>query len=121
MVIWLHRVNAVLFAAIGILILFRARSSATSLGIEFTQTQGLTDFRATYGGMCLALGIFFTYATYREAWLLPASVLGILLYAGLGITRAAGLICDGSPSPLMVIFLFCEVLLVTLNTLAARS
>ena len=120
MAIWLNRLNAMVFLIIGIWCLWRARAVATSLGIDFTKPQGLTDFRATYGGICLALGIFFGWATFRESWTEAALYLSALVYFGLGLTRGAGLLCDGEPTILMKGFLVIELLLGVASVYLAR-
>lgn len=107
----LHAINAIGFLAIGVYFLFWVESGAQSLGIGFQKAQGLTDFRATYGGMCLGIGAFFAFAVFAPAVRPAAGWLGIFLYAGLGLTRAVGMVTDGSAGQLLYTLLALEIIL----------
>jgi len=120
MALWLNRLNAVIFLIIGVWCLVRAQGVATTLGIAFTFPSGLTDFRATYAGMCLAVGIFFAWATFDESWTVPSLYLSVFVYAGLGLTRFAGILSDGSPTLLMKGFFLIEMVLAAAGLWLAR-
>lgn len=116
----LHWVNALIFVSIGVLCGFWAEGSAATLGISFTHPSGLTDFRATYGGMCAGLGAFFVVAALVESFAVPAAWLGVAVYLGLGLTRAIGLVLETSRKPMMFGFLVAEIALVVLCLVVPR-
>ncbi len=107
----LNWVNGVIFLAIGGICLFWTKDTANALGISFTHPSGLTDFRATYGGLCTALGGCFIAAAILEEFALPAAWLGAAVYAGLGLTRVAGLVFEAPRKPMMFYFLISEIIM----------
>ena len=67
----------------------------------------MTEIRAFYGGLELALAAFFFYALRRPAWIVPALVLQAL---ALGATAAARLygIIGGGTTEIMLALLAAE-------------
>jgi hypothetical protein len=60
---------------------------------------GLTDVRATYGGLQLGIGAFLLWAATDESRVRMALVLLALLFGAVGLSRALGLMLDGSANP----------------------
>ncbi len=68
------------------------------------------DFAATYGGVQLALGIFFLLASRRTAWTGPGLFAGAIVFAGLAAARILGLAATGIwPGGIILIALAIEI------------
>lgn len=116
-----HALNCAINLYIGVYCTLLARSAAKTLGISFETPAGVTDFRATYGGICLALGVFFGLAVARKVPLESASWMALLFYAGLASTRLYGMIFERPTTSLMLTFFVLEVLFAAVSILALRS
>jgi hypothetical protein len=116
----IHIINAGIFASIGVAFIVAAEKFGASLGIQPITSQGLTDFRATYGGMCLGLGGFFALAALGKIAQDAALWASIFVYGGLGIIRLGGMIVDNSFTPLLASFLAVEALLVGVSARALK-
>lgn len=101
--------NATIGIAIGLYCLIVPKHAAVALGIEFSHPTGLTDFRATYGGITLACGIFFALTFLRQVESKSGIWLALLFYAGLGFVRLFGILTDGAQKPMMYVFLVAEL------------
>lgn len=102
--------NAIIFLGIGVICLVKTNGTAETLRIAFTQPEGATDFRATYAGMCLAVGALFALAAlWRPDMLEAAHWLALFTYAGLASVRLFGIVYDGGGTTLMYSFLATEV------------
>ena len=80
----------------------------------------LVDFRATYGGMTLAVGLAILYlhrATYTRASL----VLVAMLLSCMALGRVIGLVVDGSGNVLMYVYLVLEIAGSALALLAMKG
>lgn len=111
-----HWLNAIAFLGLGLYCTGWARRAAATLGISFVHEYGLTDFRATYGGMCLAAGLFFFMAALgRSIPLDSATWLSFVLYLSLGVTRIYGIMNERPSTKLMAGFLTMELLLAGLS------
>lgn len=114
----LHWINALIGMGIGVYCLIWPKAAAAALGIALLDSTGSTDFRATYGGMTLACGIFFLLAALRIVDNRSGLWFSILFYAGLGITRGIGLLIDGTPQkPMMYGFFAAEVAFLVVSIL----
>lgn len=114
----LHVLNAAVFLVIGVYFLFWVDKGAAVLGISFPKSQGLTDFRATYAGMCLGIGGFFFWAVLFSQYQRAASWLGVFLYAGLGLVRLYGIVIDLSGGSFLYSLLATEAILAALCAIA---
>ena len=80
----------------------------------------MVDFRATYGGMTLAVGLAILYlhrATHTRASL----VLVAMLLSCMALGRVIGLIVDGSGNVLMYVYLVLEIAGSALALLAMKN
>ncbi len=102
--------NGLLFVLFGIGFLLQP----VQLAMLITQSapvssSGLTDMRATYGGLSLGLGLFLGHCArtgaYRSGLLASLSVLSC---AALG--RLLGFFMDGKPTLMMVLLLAAEII-----------
>ena len=78
-------------------------------GSDITGTSALIDFRATYGGMTLAVGIMILYLD-RINQKRPSLVMVILLLMGMALGRTLGFWIDGRGNALMYVYLVLEIL-----------
>lgn len=115
----LNWINAAICLGIGVYCTLWTEAAAASLGIGLPTPTALTDFRATYGGMCLGVGVFFVLAARAEAYGRAGVWLGGTMCAGLALTRAWGVVTTDSSMPMMVGFLIVEVIVAALNFRAA--
>jgi len=64
--------------------------------------EAVTDVRATYGGLQLALGIFFMWTSRKPAFHRIALMLSVIVFACLAGSRTIGLLVDREPTFPMV-------------------
>ena len=102
--------SAGFFACYGLA--FSLSPAAMSLlvtGAEPTGASALVDFRATYGGMSLAVGITVYYLhAIRQSH--AALVVTIMVLMCMAATRTVGLMVEGSGNVLMYVYLALELL-----------
>ena len=77
-------------------------------GSEPESTSALVDFRATYGGMTLAVGAALVYLQVNRQFG-AGLVIVILVLLGMAIARILGLLLDGAGNFLMYLFLALEL------------
>ncbi len=73
-------------------------------------SSGVTDMRATYGGMSVAMGLTILLLAMHEGQLtLALLVTGLVLWS-MAIGRIIGMVIDGEPNWVMTIYLVTECL-----------
>lgn len=102
------------FAVVPIALLYGvspAWFASTFLGIEALDTNIAHILRAV---MCLylALGIFWLYSAFNEAYRNPALLTVIVFTGGLVVGRVISLFADGWPEPVLVLYIGLEFVLV---------
>ncbi|MBM3794362.1 MAG: DUF4345 domain-containing protein [Acidobacteria bacterium] len=106
-VILLH---AVIFLACAALFIGNSAAGAAYVEVAAPTPGARIDFRATYGGFCLATGLFLLAALCRPAWTAPVlAALGLAL-ASLAGVRLLGIGLEGiaATPPAMWVFLSIE-------------
>ena len=84
-----------LFGYFGLLFLFFPNSELASvLPLKPSTNAGLGEIRAIFGGMELALAIFFLHAAITAKYLNETLILSIGIFAGFGFGRLLGLLLD---------------------------
>jgi hypothetical protein len=68
---------------------------ASYIGITLHSTSAIADFRAMYGGLCLAIGVILVLGVFRNSWTDKSILLAILAAAGLLFGRLITLALDG--------------------------
>ncbi len=89
-------------------------------GAELQGTSAIVDFRATYGGMTIAVGLIMLYLSkigHTQASLIAI----ILVLMGMALTRTLGFIVDGRTNLLMYVYLGLELVGSVLAWLALRK
>lgn len=102
------------FAVVPIALLYGVSPTwfaSTFLGIEALDTNVAHILRAV---MCLylALGIFWLYSAFNDAYRNPALITVIVFTGGLVVGRIISLFADGWPEPILVIYIGLEFVLV---------
>ncbi len=77
----------------GLLGLFSPRAAAKFVGIEARSTLGISEVRATYGGLFIGLGLSILLFPQAEAYFV-----GSFCWFGAAAARIASLVVDGSRS-----------------------
>lgn len=88
-------ITGVLFVILGLAFLVEPGRMANIVGIEADRGRASIEVRAMYGGLELALGVFFLVATSRTRWFRAALAVQALGFAGLAAGRIVGMALDG--------------------------
>ena len=102
--------NSIVFLLFGLGFVFfpEALSLLVTDAIPST-TSGLTDMRATYGGISLGFALFLGI-TSSKSQLFPLGTQAIVLVVGgMAFGRTVGMVQDGAPNEMMYINLALEV------------
>lgn len=114
----LIKVTAVIFAVYGLAFIF-APTQLAMLVTEAspTTTAALTDMRATYGGMSLAVGtLLFILAARPQSQRLGLTAV-LLLMLGMAGGRIVGIALDGSTTQIMWVYLALELVVAVAATI----
>ncbi|MEP4485578.1 DUF4345 domain-containing protein [Marinobacter alexandrii] len=71
-------------------------------------TSALIDFRATYGGMTVAVGLALIYL-HRINQTRPGLIIVILILMGMAVARTAGFLMDGAGNSIMYVYWGLEI------------
>ena len=114
-------INALVFIAYGLGFVFFPETLALLVtGSAPSTSSGVIDMRATYGGMTLGLGVLFGLSA-SDPRTVRLGVWGIIVVMiGMAAGRLFGMIQDGTPNPIMYIFLAVEIVVVILASWALR-
>ena len=85
-----------------------------------TGISALVDFRATYGGMTIAVGLALCYL-YAIAQVRACLAIVAMVLLSMATTRTIGLVVDGSGNFLMYLYLVLEILGGVLAIVAMRQ
>lgn len=117
--LWL---NALVFVVYGVGFVLAPESLAVFVtGSAPESTSGLIDMRATYGGLCLAIGLAFALFARNDATVRKGLVILTIVIACMAAGRTLGFVLDGDPNTLMVLYLAAELLIVALALWALRA
>jgi hypothetical protein len=110
---------AIVFLTFGFGFLIVPVQWAAVVDILLPTPMARTDFRATYGGFEIGMGVFLAACALREHWLRPGLVALAWVAAGFGAGRLVGIVVEGTASSLMLVFVVLEwtIALVTLYVL----
>lgn len=119
---WLVYATGIFFLGYGILFtLFPIEASSFVTGGSPQVPSGITDMRATYGGMSIAASIImFILGSRNESLSFGLSVVAITLYA-MAFTRLLGMMIDGDPNVLMYLYFVGEITFATLAMVFQRK
>ena len=118
---WVLLLTAFAYAGIGVLFLGWPDVMGRVAGLDPSDALALNDLRAVYGGLQLALAVFFVVASRQRAWHPAALWLQMLTFGGLAAGRLLSLALDGSPGTLGFVLHGLEILGLACGILAFRS
>ena len=102
-------VCAVVFLATGVVFTVMPQAMFAPLGLEVADGAPLTELRAVYGGLELAIGVFLVLCARRGGDALELGlVLSFLLFSGLAAFRGIGMGIDVPQVPMMSALLLAE-------------
>lgn len=101
--------NGLVFAGYGLLCLLVPTTLTSAAGLGMETTVALTEVRAMYGGLELAIGVLFLLAAMRASLLESGLIAGVTVFAGLGVARAFGIMLDGDPGAYNVVAVIYEL------------
>lgn len=101
-------IAALVFLTFGLGFLIVPVQWAALVDILIPTATARTDFRATYGGFEIGMGVFLGACALRPYWFRPGLVALTLVAAGFGSGRLIGILVEGAASSLMVIFVVLE-------------
>jgi len=87
--------NGLLFAAYGAACFLWPELPAGYMGVELGTTGGPVEFIAMYGGLEFAIGLYFLRASAAAARVAEGLRIMAIVFAGLGLSRLAGLLRIG--------------------------
>lgn len=86
----------------------------TFLGVASLDADLAHIFRAM-AGLYVALGLFWLYAAFHDAYRKAAVLTTVVFCAGLVSGRLISLLVDGRPAPLLILYVFVELGLVPIG------
>lgn len=110
--------SAILFIALGTAFLLWPAAMAAVVEITVSTPTAITDLRAVYGGMNLALGVYFATSIFSEARRKAALLALFAIFTGLAATRVFGIAVDGAQRPITYLLLAGEVIGLILTAIA---
>lgn len=109
------------FLIIGLWCLFSPIQTSSGVEIQLPTVTAIVEFRATYGGFLVGVGIFFAVCLFNESYVRIGLILQALSLGGFAFGRLVGIALDGIPNPLIIYFLSAEIAAVILAMFALRS
>ena len=110
--------DALVFAITGSVFLFSPMSPLGTLGVVTIAPEALTDIRAVYGGIELAIAAYLVIRIIRRKDLHDPLLLVTLIFTAMVITRAYGMVVDSSAVRISIILLTVEAAGAALNAAA---
>jgi hypothetical protein len=115
-------INCWLFVVFGLGFMFVPETLATIItGAAPATPSGMTDMRATYGGMALGLAFIFGLCARSEASVRLGTQGVLAVMASLAVARVIGIIVDGEPNLFIWLLLFAEAVMAVVAFLALRK
>jgi len=115
-------ITGILFASYGVWCLFDPEYVSATLELPGVTAQALTEIRAMYGGVQLALGVLFILAAFIGSWVRTFLWILLVLIGALAITRTFGAWLDHTfDNSYIQTVLIYEWVTFILSVLALRS
>ena len=83
---------------------------AESVEISLPTATAIIDFRATYGGFLLGLGLFFIYCFLNKTFLRVGLIVQAFSLGGFAFGRIIGLALDETPKIILIYLLIAEII-----------
>ncbi|MAR90334.1 MAG: DUF4345 domain-containing protein [Pseudomonadota bacterium] len=112
--------NAVAWLFYGIYCLLQPALLTELTGMQITTPTAVTEVRAMYGGVQMAIGVVCLLALFNPGLLRPALVMLTFVMAGLALARTLGLLLDGSTTGYVLGAIAFEAVFAGLSGLCLR-
>jgi peptidoglycan/LPS O-acetylase OafA/YrhL len=109
------RIIAAILAVFGLIYLISPITLATKAGIT-ADNSGLTDIRATYGGIQIGLAVFLYWSSLARERIPSALAATAIIFFFVGACRFYGVIVDGELSGFNLIGLSFEIVLTIISS-----
>ena len=117
-------ITALAFAVFGAWFLV-SPTSLGRIGLLLYHPNAVTEIRAFYGGLELALGVFFLLAMRRPTWLVPGLMAQALTLGAVAATRLVGIALGGTTEVMLAFAAAeaagCALAIVALNRLGRET
>ena len=114
------RVLGAMSIVFGLIYLLVPEWMTVPTGFPALPPNALTDVRATYGGFQIGAGAFVRWAAAEASRVRLALLLQVLTIGAIAVSRAIGILIDGSPNGTLVFALASEIALTAVGLLALR-
>lgn len=102
--------SAAIFFAFGLLfLLVPVEAFEWAVGQTLTSSSAITDLRAAYGGMSIAIGIMLVMMGMNPATIPMGLISVMVVMLAMAGGRVIGMFVDGGTNTLMVIYLVMEI------------
>ena len=103
--------TAAIFFVYGLIfVLFPIGMLQIIVQVSLNTSSGITDIRATYGGMSIAIGVILYLLATNESTLRVGLISVSILMLSMAFGRVIGMVLDGSPNLFMYIYLALELM-----------
>jgi hypothetical protein len=112
--------GALCLLGFGILMLIAPAAVLVGLGIILDTPEALTEIRAFYGGLEIAIGLALAFCLVQPGMLRQGLALSSLCYGTVALARAGGMLVDGSGGAFLWSALTLESVLCLVSLWALR-
>lgn len=114
--------TAAIFFIYGLLfIVFPAETFKYVTGGAVSSTSGVTDMRATYGGMSVGVGVILCILGMNQKTIKLGLVSVSVLMLGMAAGRLIGIVYDGNPNTYMYVYLALELIVSFVSFISVRT
>ncbi|MFN7922233.1 MAG: DUF4345 domain-containing protein [Bryobacteraceae bacterium] len=114
-------IAAVCFVGFGVWFLSDPSGAGATVEIVVGTPTARTDFRATYGGFNIGIGVFLLLCALQKEWLRPGLWAQICIFLGYAMGRGFGLLTDAEPVRMMYWLFATELSGAALGLAALRN
>ncbi len=104
MVAWYLWINAIAYAGLAIVCLFRLRATAAGVGYETLGPGGVSEFATVYGGLQLGLAAFFAICAMSPGFHRIGLLFAMCLYIPIALARLGSLMAAGGSGVTWALF-----------------
>jgi hypothetical protein len=109
------------FLALGVVVLVAPEDLMRFAGLPADRPASVVELEARYGGLHVALGLFFLISSFRFRWVRAALGAQILVFGGLAAGRLAGLLQSPVRNRIQILYLSLECLGAALGFVGFRQ
>lgn len=102
--------NGLIYLGFGFFNQVYPKTAASLIELQVNNVTSIIDFRATYGGLLIGIGLWFFYTVLKKYYILGL-ISAVFMCAGFLIGRFVGFVIDGIPNMIQILYLSAEALL----------